>query len=585
MIRQLLFILSNKIKVELLFLFFLNFVAAFLEIISIGSIPIFLMYIINPGDLVDKIPHENFQKFFQNFLETTDSLTSLKLILLFIFLVFLVKNLIILFNSIYQAFFNRRITSTLMSGLFNNYLTENYSFYLNNKPSELIKNIESAGTVRSLITMLLTGAKEMLTVLGLLIIIGISDYRITIMMSIIGLIIIIFHKFKISNLLIKHGKKSYEYTESRFSLINEFFGSIIDIKITDKEKYFSKLFRQYIWSYESAKIVDKIAVSLVRPIIEMIGISIMVMAIIIFSGQGKTFLEIIPIVALLSLSFIRILPSVVMLLNITNRIKFESSQLKYLLKKVSLKNPDYFVDADKKNIKFNNKIEIKDLSYKYLGSNSNNISNINMTINKGDTIGVIGGSGSGKTTLINNICNLLKFDEGKIFIDDEKIFPKENFYISNLGYIRQQIYLLNDTIQKNIIFGENLKNCNNEKIKDSLIQAGLGKYKNNLDLEIGNRGSKISGGENQLLGLARAIYREPKLLFLDEPTSNLDYRTQKNYLETIKDLNITSVIIAHRIEVLDICNKIILMENGKIIDQGDLGYFKSKYSNLENYLD
>ena len=192
MIRQLLFILSNKIKIKLLFLFFLNFVAAFLEIISIGSIPIFLMYIINPGDLVDKIPHENFQKFFQNFLETTDSLTSLKLILLFIFLVFLVKNLIILFNSIYQAFFNRRITSTLMSGLFNNYLTENYSFYLNNKPSELIKNIESAGTVRSLITMLLTGAKEMLTVLGLLIIIGISDYRITIMMSIIGLIIIIF---------------------------------------------------------------------------------------------------------------------------------------------------------------------------------------------------------------------------------------------------------------------------------------------------------------------------------------------------------------------------------------------------------
>tara|TARA_B100000795_G_C22767058_1_gene426168 strand:- start:783 stop:1541 length:759 start_codon:yes stop_codon:yes gene_type:complete len=252
---------------------------------------------------------------------------------------------------------------------------------------------------------------------------------------------------------------------------------------------------------------------------------------------------------------------------------------------VSLKNPDYFVDADKKNIKFNNKIEIKNLSYKYLGSNSNNISNINMTINKGDTIGVIGGSGSGKTTLINNICNLLKFDEGEIFIDDEKIFPKENFYISNLGYIRQQIYLLNDTIQKNIIFGENLKNYNNEKIKDSLIQAGLGKYKNNLDLEIGNRGSKISGGENQLLGLARAIYREPKLLFLDEPTSNLDYRTQKNYLETIKDLNITSVIIAHRIEVLDICNKIILMENGKIIDQGDLGYFKSKYSNLENYLD
>ena len=87
-----------------------------------------------------------------------------------------------------------------------------------------------------------------------------------------------------------------------------------------------------------------------------------------------------------------------------------------------------------------------------------------------------------------------------------------------------------------------------------------------------------------LLLIAKALSHEPKILFLDEPTSNLDYRTQKNYLETIKDLNITSVIIAHRIEVLDICNKIILMENGKIIDQNNLSYFKSKYSNLENVI-
>ena len=90
--------------------------------------------------------------------------------------------------------------------------------------------------------------------------------------------------------------------------------------------------------------------------------------------------------------------------------------------------------------------------------------------------------------------------------------------------------------------------------------------------------------ENQLLGLARAIYRNPKIIFLDEPTSNLDYKTQKNYLETIKNLGITTILIAHRREALDICNKILLMNDGTITDQGSLNYFKDKYSNFETYI-
>ena len=100
------------------------------------------------------------------------------------------------------------------------------------------------------------------------------------------------------------------------------------------------------------------------------------------------------------------------------------------------------------------------------------------------------------------------------------------------------------------------------------------KYKDKLDLIIGHKGSKISGGENQMLGLARAIFRDPKIIFLDEPTSNLDYKTQRNYLQTIKNLGITTLIIAHRKEALNICDKILLMKDGSIIDQGSLDFLK-----------
>lgn len=584
MFKNLLSLLSNRIKLEILFLFSLSFIVAFLEVVSIGSIPIFLMYMMDPANLIDKIPLDFVKEFLQNYLSSADIITNLKLVLFLLFIIFLIKNLIILFNSVYQAFFNRRISTLLASGLFNKYLSEDYLFFINNKPSELIKNIESIGIVRSLITMILVSTKEILTIIGLIIIIGISDIKISLIMILLGIIFMIIHKYKIAGMLISYGKKSYKYTESRLSLINDFFGSIIDIKITNKEKFFSKLFKHYFWSYESARIIDKLVTSMVRPTVEMTSVIIMILVIILFSIEGKTFIEIIPLIALLSLSFIRILPSVVTLLNTLNRIKFETNQLKYLLKNINLSEKNFENDENKRVINFKEKIQIRDLSFSYPEKKVKNIKNINLTINKGDIIGIIGKSGSGKTTLLNNISNLLKFEGGEIIFDDIKIKPKESFIINNLSYIRQDIYLLNDTIEKNVLFGEDQVENNNTEIKNSLVRAGLEKYKNKLELIIGHKGSRISGGENQLLGLARAIYRNPKIIFLDEPTSNLDYKTQKNYLETIKNLGITTILIAHRREALDICNKILLMNDGTITDQGSLNYFKDKYSNFETYI-
>ena len=586
MLKSIFYLFNNKVKFEILFLFFLNCLTALMEVISIGAIPVLLMYMLNPADLATKIPFKNLQLHFENLQNSAENLDSLKYILIGLFLLFLLKNLLTLFNSIYQAFFNRKISTMLSSSLFNNYLSENYLFFVNNKPSELIKNVESVGLVRSLITMILGSIKEILTILGIIVMIGISDYKIALLMISLGIIFMIFHKYKISNVLISYGKKSYIFTENRLSLINEFFGSIIDIKITNKENFFSKLFRNYIWSYETTRIVDKLITAVIRPAIEMIAITTMISIIILFTSEGKTFSEIIPLIALLSLSFIRILPSTILLINFTNRIKFESSQLKYLFKNITLKNTENYQEVERKIVNFKNKLEIKNLSFSYSKNSEYNLSNINLTINKGDNIGIIGKTGSGKSTLINNISNLIKFNEGKIIFEDDVIInPNENFIIKNLNYIRQNIHLLNDTIAKNISFGEEPNNVDKELIKECLITVGLDKYKDKSDIIIGNRGSKISGGENQLLGLARALYKKPDLLFLDEPTSNLDYHNEKNYFDTIKKLNITTLVIAHRVQTLDYCNKIILMKDGKILDQGVLKYFKEKYENFTNYID
>ena len=148
MFKSLFTLLNTKIKIEILLLFFLNFIVAFLEVVSIGSIPIFLMYMMDPINLVEKIPLDFIKEFFKNFLSSSDIFKNLKIVLFLLFTIFLIKNLIILFNSIYQAFFNRRVSTLLASSLFNKYLSEDYIFFIINKPSELIKNLESIGIVR-----------------------------------------------------------------------------------------------------------------------------------------------------------------------------------------------------------------------------------------------------------------------------------------------------------------------------------------------------------------------------------------------------------------------------------------------------
>ena len=122
-----------------------------------------------------------------------------------------------------------------------------------------------------------------------------------------------------------------------------------------------------------------------------------------------------------------------------------------MLKNISLIEKEFENKKDKKVINFEEKIEINNLSFSYLEKKIKSIKNINVTINKNEVVGIIGKSGSGKTTLLNNISNLLKFDTGEIIFDGTKIFPNQNYILKNLSYIRQDIYLLDDTIRNNIL--------------------------------------------------------------------------------------------------------------------------------------
>ena len=227
------------------------------------------------------------------------------------------------------------------------------------------------------------------------------------------------------------------------------------------------------------------------------------------------------------------------------------------------------------------------ISFNYETDKKVALNNINIDIKKGKSVGIIGKSGSGKSTLIDIIIGLLEPSSGEILIDGKKIGTKKILWQKQLGYIPQEIYLLDDTIRNNITFGIENDKIDEELLLDTIKKSQLENFinslPNKLDTIVGERGARISGGEKQRIGIARALYNKPKIMIFDEATSALDIYNENKILEEVfenkKDK--TLIIISHRNNTVKYCDSIYVMEDGKIIDNGSFEEIIKKHSYLK----
>ena len=218
---------------------------------------------------------------------------------------------------------------------------------------------------------------------------------------------------------------------------------------------------------------------------------------------------------------------------------------------------------------FNNSIEIKDLSFKHENSNEFTLKNLNFKIKKGEFIGIVGDSGSGKTTFVDVFLRILKPHSGKILVDENEL--QDDSHLS-VGYVSQNSYILDDTIVNNIAFGIEKKKIDYDLVYQSIKSAKIDKFVNNLSDGVNTilreRGAILSGGQAQRINIARALYLKPKILILDEATSGLDLKTEKEFLNDlnqIKEIK-TIILISHRKESMFFCDKLFEIKNGQIFE-------------------
>ena len=374
------------------------------------------------------------------------------------------------------------------------------------------------------------------------------------------------------NKLDKLGKSSQNIRGLQLTYLSQAFGAIKDIIVMGKKNFILEIFNRENKIYESNNMFVTILSKFPKLIFEIFAIFSIFIFIFIISFTGIEKNQIIVLLSLIAVAIARIMPSYNLIASSINRIQFIKPSLNLVyeeIKKIDFENND--PQKSEGELIFKGEIILKDVCFGYEENQNFLINNFNEKISLGSVVGITGPSGSGKTTLINLITGFFNPKNGKILMNGKNVGQSKSLWMDCIGYVGQDVYLLDESIKKNIAFGVNENEIDIEKINYAIRIARLDEtiqtLKDGIETVVGDRGVRISGGQKQRIGIARAIYRDPKIMILDEATSSLDNKLELEIISSLiqnkKDMTI--VMVAHRLTTLKDCKKIFYLDQGKLI--------------------
>ena len=561
-------LLDNKQRISYLISIFFSILISFLELLGLGLLTFYVGVIFQREKFLDN-GNTNIEVF-TNFVSNNSSLELAVKLGLIVFIFFFLKNLLLaIINYKLKSFYNNLLVN-YSKNLFEKYIYSNFKFFLRRNPSKVIRNlsIETKKAFAVLENMNLI-VKEGFLVILIFLAITFNQPMISLIIFSLMILVSTIIFLAIRNNIQKLSKESVLLNSDIIQTINQSIGAIKEIKILNSQNFFLNQFNKFFSLGIRSQFLINFLSTLPRLIIEVLSVGaillIIIFTIFYFGNTDNLFF----LISFIVLSVIRLIPafntitaSLAMLKS--NRVSFDEIHNDIMEIKSLDKKP---YEKKIKNVNFENfkKIEFQNLNFNYDTKKRDKkiIQDFNFNIFENDCVGIIGPSGVGKSTLVNLISGLLDPDNGSILVDD--IDVKENLegWQKMIGYVPQNIYLTDDTIQKNIAFGIDQNDINKDKIDKALKLSKLDNLVSTLPEKektlVGHRGLRFSGGQVQRIGIARALYREPKILIMDEATSALDIHTENKIIDEIQNLKGFKVkfIISHRENTIKNCNKVI----------------------------
>ena len=567
-VKQLNYIFSRRQKLNFVILVIVILIGSMLELIGVALVMPLVDVLTNSNQI-----HSNslYSKLFELFNIDSD----LKFILIFIIaliIVYVVKNayLLFMYDCQFRFTFNnkKRITLKLMRA----YVYRPYEFHLSKNISELQRNMkEDVESLFQTILAVVQMASELLTCILLAIYLIIIDKAITfgILTVLIFFILVFLKSTKYKSY--KYGEIARETVVGTNKWTRQSFEGIKEIIIANKQELFlSKVDELQSKLSTTIRKQEVLNVS-PRPTFEAITITSLLGVVGIKIYMGEDINQMIPVLSAFAVAAFRLLPSFGRLAGYLNKMMYNREAITSVYNDLKdVENDIYIKDIDcTERFEFDKSIEIEDVFFAYPNCDNNVLNGLSMSIKKDKSIAIIGASGSGKSTLADMLLGLLEPSKGNILVDGVNINNNYCGWHMLIGYIPQLIYIMDDTIRNNVIFGEG--EADDDKIWKALENAQLADFVKNLDegldTVVGERGIRLSGGQRQRIGIARALYSNPKILILDEATSALDNETETAVMGAIERLkgSHTMVIIAHRLTTIRNCDEIYEIVDGKAI--------------------
>ncbi|MGQ4647512.1 ATP-binding cassette domain-containing protein [Lyngbya aestuarii] len=589
-ISRVFYILGGK-KKQIILLMFLFLLTSMLEVFGVGLIGPFMTIATSP-EVIHQSSWSNWLYTQLNFRSEISFLSVLGLlivgILSFKSLVgFIVQKYIFGFGFGEQADLRLRLMSA--------YLRVPYTFHISGNTALLIQNIvsETLNFANGVLMPTLFAVANFTVVCALVLLLLKTSLTATLsILVVLSLLSLFLYQFK--NKISYWGRESSDASQEIIRVINHGMGGLKETRIIGCETYFENQMSKQALRYKTA-VEDFHAFSLLpRYLLEPILIIFLVgftITSLIYSEQNSQNLT--GTLGVFAMASIRLLPAVSNLmqsfsgikkhtyvvdrlyLDLKNLEEIESAQFNHnQLPGSGSDNSFSHNHSNKQAIPFKKEITLDEIAYRYPNTSEYAIQDISLSINKGQSIGLIGKSGAGKTTLVDVILGLLTIESGDLKVDGVSVINNLRNWQNLIGYIPQSIFLIDDTLERNIAFGVPDNLIDKQKLEKAIKLAQLtevvSKLPDGVETSVGERGVLLSGGQRQRIGIARALYHEREILVLDEATSALDNETETLVTEAIKSLSGTKtmIIIAHRLTTVEHCNRIYLMDKGRVVESG-----------------
>jgi ABC-type multidrug transport system fused ATPase/permease subunit len=559
------FLLQNKEKRFLWIIFFGIIFSTILEAISIASIiPVFNIIVL------EKFPSNNFIT-----LDNVKFDSHFKILVLFIFvLIFFIKNLFIILFNFFFINFVHKLNINISNRVFAIFLKQDYIFFAKEDSKDFLQKItEDVNNTNSFLISSVNFFIEIIFILAVSIFLMFISFKIFLFCFLIFFTIIFIYYNIFKKKITKWSFSNRDSSIKIKNLVIEGINGIKDIIIYKLDDYFSKSFNENSVLANHTRARIDFLNNVQKYWLELVTIFALTLALTYFVFSSVDISKLIPVFGVFIFALFRLLSSF-------NRVVIHGQNIKFnYISFLSI--VDYFkkfsqykknLDYNKKNISFDSKIEFKNVCFFYDHNSNMVINDINLEINKGDCVGIFGKNASGKSTFLNLISGFINPTRGSIIIDDEHdLYTNRYSWNQKLSYVQQNIFLLDSTIKHNIcLVDENQINQSKlMKIFDCLqLRTFFNIFPHKLETRVGNNGLHLSGGQKQIISLARALYKDSEIIILDEPSSALDYtNTQllKNIIQSLKGQK-TIFMVTHEKDLFNDCfNRIIKINSGKII--------------------